>query len=201
MRNPVSRRAFLSLSAATAATTLAACSFGGGSAPFTYDLLAVDPGEALRRRTSRTILVTEPTAISTYDSQRIVVREPGGVLSYLPEAQLSDRLPVLLRTRLVQSFEDRGVTGIARSGDRVDIEIALATDIRAFELDTTQGPLAVVTLSARLVDEVARRVIATRAFTARAQAADLENANVIAALDIAMRDVINQILVWTTSTV
>jgi len=200
MRNPVSRRAFLSLSGAAAAVTLAGCSFGG-RAPFTYDLMPVDPGEALRRRTNRTILITEPTAIGVYDSQRIVVREAGGVLSYLPEAQLSDRLPLLLRTRLVQSFEDRGVNNIARSGDRVNIEIALATDVRAFELDTRLGPVAVVTISARLVDEVARRVIATRAFTAQAQAADLENANVVAALDIAMRNVINQILVWTTSTV
>src|SRR5690606_24412916 len=152
MRNPVSRRAFLSLSAATAAVTLAGCSFTGRP-PFTYDLMAVEAGEALRRRTNRTVLITEPTAIGVYDSQRIVVREPGGVLSYLPEAQLSDRLPLLLRTRLVQSFEERGVNNIARSGDRVNIEIALATDVRAFELDTRLGPVAVVTLSARLVDE------------------------------------------------
>lgn len=200
MSRTLSRRAFLLSSAAFAAAAVSGCSLVSAP-PITFDLMGVQPADRLSRRTNRTILILEPTAIDTYNSQRIVVRDQGIILAYLPEAQWSDTLPALLRTRMQQSFEDRGVPNIARSGDRVNVEIALATDIRAFELDTREGAQAVVTISARLVDEVARRVLATRVFTTRVPVASTDSGTVVASLDAAMRDVINQIMVWTTTTV
>jgi cholesterol transport system auxiliary component len=187
------RRTFLTLSAAGLTTVLAACM--GARPPITYDLQPTRRTGPVQRRTSRTIVVTEPQVIQTYDTERVVVRDGGGVLSYLPEAQWSDRLPRLIQTRLLQSFEDSQFPNIGRPTDQLQAEVALAMDVRAFELDVSTGN-AVVTMSARMIDDVNRRIISNRSFTGSVPLTSLNAAPAIAALDGALAQVIDQMMVW-----
>ena len=53
----------------------------------------------------------EAIILRTYklgEADRIIVREPGGSLSFLGGGQWADRLPRLIQARLLQSLENTG---------------------------------------------------------------------------------------------
>ncbi|SDG64055.1 ABC-type transport auxiliary lipoprotein family protein [Pelagibacterium luteolum] len=193
------RRTFLSFSAIGLTSALAGCVSLGASAPVTYDLTPGAP-QSVARRSTRMVVVREPSTIATYDSQRIVVRQPGGILSYLQDSQWSDRLPLLVQTRMLQAFRDAGVTNIGKPTDPVALDIILSTDIRAFELDTTDGTaLARVALAIQLVDDRSRRVMASEEFSADVGSTSLNQVVVVGALNTALDNVLRQVVAWTAA--
>ncbi|WP_127142753.1 ABC-type transport auxiliary lipoprotein family protein [Pelagibacterium montanilacus] len=192
----LTRRRLLTLAAGSGVALLAGCALPGMT-PVTYDLAAT-PTSGSGRRLGRTVLITEPEAIQTYDTQRIVVREPGGVLSYLGQSQWSDVLPRLVQTRLLQSFQDRGITNVGRVSDRIEPDLLLTTDIRAFEIDASTAPAtAAVSITVRLVDDWNRRVLATETFSANVALAEITPALAIPALNAALAEVTDGIIGWT----
>lgn len=196
-KGDVSRRAFLVSGAAFISLPLAGCSVTG-TPPETFDLASASAAP-VRRRSSRTVVITEPEAVMTYDTERVVVREPGGVLSYLPEAQWSDRLPVLIQTRMLQTFENAAFPNIGRPDDQLSVDVTLATEIRAFEIDVSTGAVATVTLSAKLVNERRGSIAANSVFTATVPALSASGRGAITSLNNALQDVSLQILRWTAA--
>ncbi|WP_421950641.1 ABC-type transport auxiliary lipoprotein family protein [Pelagibacterium sp.] len=197
MSAKIGRRAFLSMSAIGLTSALSGCLGLGAVAPVTYDLTPGAPAP-VAARSNRTIVVREPSTISTYDTQRIVVRQPGGVLSYLSDSQWSDTLPMLVQTRMLQSFRDAGVTNIGRPTDPIALDVILSTDIRAFELDTTAGgAMARVALAVQLVSDRSRTVVASQTFSADVPSSSLDQVNVVAALNSALDAILRQIVQWT----
>ncbi|WP_375450392.1 ABC-type transport auxiliary lipoprotein family protein [uncultured Devosia sp.] len=191
------RRFFMLGGASVLTLGLAGCF--GARAPLTFDLGSVAQA-GLRRRSSRVVVITLPKAVQTYDSQRVVVREAGNVLSYLPDAQWSDTLPRLVQTRLLQTFEASNFPNIGRPDDQLSVDVTLATELRAFEVDVGAGNLATVTINAKLVDERRGAIFASDSFTATRPAAVDPTGAAINALDLALQDVMSQILVWTART-
>jgi cholesterol transport system auxiliary component len=189
-----SRRFFLAAGASALALGLGGCFTS--TPPLTYDLGTTAQGP-LRRRSSRVVVITEPKAVATYDSQRVVVREPGNILSYLPDAQWADTLPRLVQTRLLQTFEASNFPNIGRPDDQLAVDVTLATELRAFEIDIAGGTLATVTINAKLVDESRRQIFASESFSATKQASVDPTTAAIVALDAALQDVMSQILQWT----
>lgn len=190
------RRAFMGAAATGLAGVLAGCF--GPTPLVTYDLTLAAHGP-VRRRSNRLVVVTEPDAVQTYATDRMVVRQPGGILSYLPDAQWSDSLTNLIQTRMVQAFEDSDVPNVGRPSDQLAFEVVLATDVRAFDIDVTAGQQATVTLAARLIDDIDRSVIANRTFTASAPVAELDGVNAAKAFDVALNEVVRQIIAWTAA--
>lgn len=192
------RRAFVGIAAGGLTSLLAGCF---GPRPLvTYDLTLAGLAP-VRQRAGRMVVVTEPDAVQTYVTDRMVVRQPGDILSYLPDAQWSDSLPSLIQTRVVQAFGDSGVINVGRPSDQLAFEVVLATDIRAFDIDLTAGQQAVVTLAARLIDDIDRRVIAYRTFTTSAPVAELEGFYAAQAFDVALNKVLREIIAWTAANV
>ena len=190
----LSRRVFMASGASALALTLAGCFTA--TPPLTYDLVSAPQG-AVRRRSSRVVVITEPKTVSTYDTQRVVVREPGNVLSYLPEAQWSDTLPRLVQTRLLQTFEASQFRNVGRPDDQLQVDVTLATEITAFEIDIAKGNAASIAINAKLVDEKRGMIFANKVFSATQPAAINPTTAAISGLDAALQDVMGQILVWT----
>lgn len=191
------RRSFMAFGASALALGLAGCFTP--TPPLTYDLSSYN-GSALSRRSSRVVVITLPKTVQTYDSQRVVVREAGNILSYLPQAQWSDTLPSLVQTRLLQTFEASNFPNIGRPDDQLSVDVTLATEIRSFEIDVGQGNLATVTINAKLVDERRGAIFASKVFTATQPATLDPTVAAISALDAALKDVMAQILTWTART-
>ena len=175
---------------------LAACS--GGSPSATFDLSALPAGAPLRA-SPRQLVVAEPVATQALNSDRIVVRPTQSEIANLAGAQWADRLPRLVQTRLIQSFENtRAVRLVGRPGDRLAADRTLETEIRAFELNV-QGSEAVVEINAKLLDDRSGRLIVVQVFSARVPASGSSGAAASAALDAALSQVMRAIAIWTAA--
>jgi cholesterol transport system auxiliary component len=180
--------------AVAAVLVAAACA---SAPPETFDLSAASPPPAHPLRAQ--IAIREPVASLDLDSQRILVRTGPDTVAYLAGAQWSDRLPALVQTRLVQTFQNaRLLRSVARSGSGVAADYSLELDIRAFELDVGAAQ-ANVDIAAKIVGAVSGRVVAAQIFKAHVPAAGTGGRETTTALDLALSKVMAQIVAFTTS--
>lgn len=187
MRSSPARAALLA-----AFVAVAGCS---GPAPLTYDLSA--PRERPARPIGLQIVVTQPTANSPLDSERIVVRSPTMGLTVMPGAQWSDQLPDLLQSRIIQAFENaRLLKAVGRPSDRLVSDYNLNTEIRRFEIDAARGQ-AVVELAVKFVGDRSGRITSARVFEGRAPSNASSGAEAAAALDAALAIVLRDLVGWT----
>ena len=185
----------------SAALALALPLAGCGSAPSaTFDLSAATSARPVRALGAQ-VVVTEPVATAPVDTDRIVVRPTPDTIATLSGAQWTERLPRLIQTRLLQSFENaRLLRFVSRPDGRVVAQFSLNTEIRRFDLDLSRGE-AVVEISAKLVEEGAGHIAAAKIFSARAPGGADDGAPSTAALDAALREVMGQIVSWTAGRV
>ena len=167
----------------------------GGAVPTTFDLSAPsDFGRPVRSGAS--LVVNEPTTVQALDSDRIIVRDSSGALSFLGGGQWADRVPKLVQIRLVQTFENGGGLGsVSRPGERIVPDLQLSTDIRSFNIDAATGQ-AVVEITARVVGDRTGRVQRARLFSARVPASAVDGAGAAQALDRALSQVMIEIVRW-----
>jgi cholesterol transport system auxiliary component len=173
---------------------LTACS---GSAPETFDLSSVSVAPVHKLRAQ--VAVREPLTSLDLDSQRILVRTSPETVAYLSGAQWSDRLPTLIQTRLVQSFQNAHLMeSVGRSGAGFAANYSLELDIRAFELDSKSAQ-ANVDIAAKIVDDRGGRIVAAHIFKMQAPAAGTSGAEASAALNVALSNVLTQIVAFTVA--
>ncbi|GJD94019.1 ABC-type transport auxiliary lipoprotein family protein [Methylobacterium iners] len=181
-------------------TILLAAALGGcgGAVPLTFDLGAL-PATGRGAASARAIVVAEPVGIQPFEADRIIVREPGGGLSFLGGGQWADRLPRLIQTRIIQSLENSGrLRSVSRPGDKIVSEYQLISEIRAFDIAAGSGE-AVVDLSAKLIAEGSGKVVAAKIFQARVPVAKVEAGAAAVALDAALAVVLADVVRWVNS--
>ncbi len=170
----------------------------GGATPLTFDLMAL-PGQGRPAATARSIVVAEPVGLQPFEADRIIVREPGGGLSFLGGGQWSDRLPRLIQTRIIQSLENSGrLRSVSRPGDKIAAQYQLISEIRAFDIAAGSRE-AVVDLSVKLIADASGSVVAARVFQARVPVASVEPGAAAAGLDAATKIVLADIVRWVNS--
>ena len=197
-RAPVLRAAAAMLMAAV----VAGCALAGrgGPAPATFDLSSPEEFADLKGSTSAQILIQEPSALKALDSERIVVKPTAASVEYYAGAQWSDRLPKLLQTRIAQAFENsRRVRAVGRPGEGLLIDYQIVTDIRAFQIEAAGADEAVVTISAKILNERNGRVVAARLFSARVPVSVSSADAAVAGLDAAFDGVLAELVSWTLS--
>lgn len=195
-QRPVSSRQ--STPRAIALTSVIALALGAcaGSPLLTYDLSA--PTERPARAMGLQIVVTQPSAVSPLDSDRIVVRSPTMGLTVLPGSQWSDELPDLLQSRIIQAFENaRLLKAVGRPSDRLASDYNLNSEIRRFEIDAARGE-AVVEIVVKFVGDRTGRIAAARVFEGRAPASASNGAEASAALNVALAQVLRDLVMWTS---
>lgn len=172
---------------------LAAC--GGGASSPSFDLSAAPaPGE---RPLRASLIVRQPLSPLAFDSRRIVVRSGPNALAYLPDAQWSDRLPVLVQSRLAETFQN---AHLFRSVERADkpADYGLELEIRHFEI-AVPADQAVVEIAATIVSGRDGRIIAAQSFNHAEPAGGVTGAQAAAALDKALSAVMAQIVTFTAA--
>jgi cholesterol transport system auxiliary component len=190
-------KAFGALAAASLA--LAGCTslLAGGSPPATYDLSA--PSNLPRSSGGRgNLVVAEPAAIAVINSQNIIVKPSRAEVTYLPNAQWSDRLPKLLQAKIIEAYENSNrLRTVGRPGDRLTVDQQLVSEIRAFEIDAASGQ-AVVEITAKIVNDKTGQIVAGEVFAARRPVnGKLDGAAAARALDAALGDVLRSLVSWS----
>lgn len=180
------------------AASLGACA---SSSPVdTFDLTAVTFSRPVRAPRGQ-VVVTEPLTLAPADSDRIVIRPTPETVATIKGAQWVERLPRLVQTRLIQSFENGHVLrAVTRPDSRINAQYELNTEIRRFEIDLTRGE-AVVEFSVKLISQTNGRIAAAQIFTATAPAPSDTGAAASHALDEALGEVLRRIVGWTSAQV
>ena len=165
-------------------------------APETYDLTA--PSSFGQIGSSRAqLLIANPSSVAVLDTERIVLRPDPVVVTYLKGAQWTDKLPRLVQIRIVEAFENTGrIRAVGRPGEGLLIDYQLVLDIRRFEADTATG-LAVVEISAKLLNDRNGRVVATQLVGGQASLAGSGKDEIVLALDAASQAAMERIVTWT----
>jgi cholesterol transport system auxiliary component len=170
---------------------------GSSPPPDTYGLSAA-PAVSGKNARNRQILIDEPTALKALDSERIVIRPTPSAIEYLAQSQWSDRLPKIVQDKLVQAFENSGrVGGVGRPGEGLAIDFKIITAIRAFEIKADAGELAVVEISAKVLNDRNGVIAATNVFRATSPVTGSGNAAYVQSLDRAFEIVVAEIVGWT----
>jgi cholesterol transport system auxiliary component len=174
---------------------------GSTAAPATFNLLPAQVASVPPSRLGGQVMVAAPSAIRALDTERILVSSPGGRISYFSDAAWSDRLPRLVHSRLVEALQDSGAfRAVLTTQDRVDGDFAIATEIRAFQLDVDNGnTAATVKIFAKILDERRGKVLATREFSARVPAGKDDAAASVAALQDGFSRVAGELVRWAAS--
>jgi cholesterol transport system auxiliary component len=158
-----------------------------------YDLTApqsIGPTSGTRLQ----ILVPEPSALKSLDTERIAARPTDIEYAYLPDAVWSDRLPRLLQTRLMETLQNTGrVRAVGVPGQGLLIDYQIVMDVRAFEIS---GNDAVASFSVKLMNDRNGRVRGTRIVTARMPVAGETNPDYVDALNGAMDKAFGEIAGW-----
>src|SRR6478609_980300 len=189
---PATKARCLTAFVLVASALLAGC---GGSTPTTFDLSA--PSGFGRVGGSRAVMVVaEPTAVQALDSDRVIVKDSSGALSFVGGAQWADRVPALVQARLIQTFENASRVGsVSAPGQRIQPDVQLNTDIRSFNIDAASGT-AVVAITAKIVGDRTGQIQRARLFSARVPAGAVDGAGATQALDRALSQVLVEIVRW-----
>jgi cholesterol transport system auxiliary component len=180
------------LAAAVLALGLAGCASVASSQSF--DLHAA---QAKAKPSRAKFVVEAPSIASPLDGDLIVVRGVDGSLSRVPAVRWADRLPVLVQSRTIQTFENAGLARqVIVSGDPGDYR--LRVEIRRFDIDAAQRA-AEVELTARLVSEASGQVVAAKVFTASEPVMEIAGAGPPQALDRALGVVLSQMVGWAAA--
>jgi len=188
---------------ATVLAGLAVAGCAGSSAPSAiYDLTAVASDVGGRTHRGVQILVPEPRALKALDGDSIAVRPTAQTISYYGKVQWADRLPKLLQARVVQSFEDSGrVRAAGFPGEGLLINYQLPIEIRHFQLESGGAPTAVIEVAVKLLNDATGTVVATRVFRAEVRAGGDTAGAAVTALDAALKQILDELVVWTVTAI
>ncbi len=186
-----------------AVLALAGCASLLGVAPpgHLYRLTAADAYPANLPRLRAQLLIDLPQAPAGIDTSRIALSRSPLSLDYFADSEWTDRVPALLQTALLASFENTGaITAVDRESTGLRPDFVLETQIRHFEAVYGQSaapPTAWVAMIARLVAMSRRRIVAQTAFERRVAAAANTIPNAVAAINSAADAVMREIVLWT----
>jgi cholesterol transport system auxiliary component len=170
----------------------------GGCASLTasqqFDLRAAS---ARARPSHATFAVPTPNAYDPLDGDQIVVRGADGSLSRVPGAEWAGRLPSLLRGRIVDTFENAGLTRQVVVAD-ASAQYALRVEVRRFDIDAASRT-AMVEMTARLIAENGGRTVAAKIFSASEPVAEIAGAAPAIALNGALANVLARMIPWAAS--
>ncbi len=177
---------------------LMGCALAAGSRPpTTYDLVATHSFAGTKKPAPWQLVIYEPTATSALDTSRLMVRPQADQVSYYKGIAWSDRLPRLVQTRMIETFQNSGAVKAVSSSTG---QYALATELRSFQIDVTSGRAAAeIDMFARLINVSTGRVVATKGFSARVPAASDAPGDAIAALNQAFTEVLQDTTAWVAT--
>src|ERR1700722_892364 len=163
--------------------------------PVPYELKAPTTFPPPTKPATAQLVIPEPTALVTLDTQKIIVDAGAG--DPLENAQWNDRLPKVLQERFIESFEkSRYVGAVARPLDAITPDFQLLIDIRKFEIEGTKAaPVAHVELAAKVIGK-AGRIVGSRSFEASVPTKDTTAAGASAALNEAFGKVATPLVIW-----
>lgn len=186
---------------------LAACALAGCSGilpkpappPALYRLTAASDFPSAASVSPLQLQIETPAAEAALDTTRIALSRSPTTLDYFADAAWTDRLPVVLAARLVDSFENAHRLVVLAGAAEAHSDAVLTVALRHFEAEygAAGPPRWRIELTASLVSVADGKVIATRTFAGAADAAQNDMPAIVVAADQAWRGVASDIVTWS----
>jgi cholesterol transport system auxiliary component len=179
------------------------CALIGGGTPAldTYELSAPSAPKA-RGKSSSQILIAEPGALKPLDGENIVIKPAPGSIEYLKGAQWADRLPLVVQSKLAESFQASGAfSGVGTPGEGLAIDYQVVAELRSFEIRVDSSSRAEVEIFVRILNDRNGVVRAAKLFKASAPVSGSGNDAYASALDAAFDSAGGEIVGWVDSLV
>ncbi len=183
--------------------SLAACSLpnlpGSGKPPELYDLTPKSTFSEDLPSVDWQLIIEVPTAPAGLDTNRIAVRETATKISYIKDVTWIDRVPSLVQTLLVESFENsERIVAVGRESVGLRADYVLKSDIREFQLERGGGKDRVhVRFNAKLVRMPERVIIGTITASHDVHISNSSISTVIGGFDDALGKVLKKVVEWT----
>lgn len=185
---------------AAAGVLLGACS--SAPPPATYDLMAPKVMTVTAPEPAKfQLVVNEPSAIRSLETDRIMVKPGPAQISYYKDAAWGDRLPRLMQARMIEAFQNAGlVSAVGSRGDRLDADIELSSEVRGFHIKVDGGRgEAVAQLYVKVIDGKDGRMIASRAFESSAPTSATDVNEMVVALNQSFDKVLRDVVPWVAA--
>lgn len=152
------------------------------------------------------LLIDLPFASQSLDTDRIALTRGRTRLDYYADSVWTDRLPILVQTLLVETFEADGrITQISRDLDSMTRGYVLRTDIRQFQAEYPSGPdglpeIAII-LELNLSAQPDGRQVGSRLISVQGRASQNKLDAIVMTFDSTTGDALRQIVAWTTQSI
>ena len=147
--------------------------------------------------------VEVPNAAANVNTGRIALAMSPTSSDYYSKTAWTDRAPVLVQTRIVDSFENsKRIVAVARESIGLRANYSLQTDLRNFEAMYFYGkpPIVKVRIVAKLVRMPDRQIIGEATFERCVRARADKVPKVVEAFDQALGSVMKRVVAWTLRT-
>lgn len=139
-----------------------------------------------------------PVASADLDTTRIALTRRPGVIEYFVKGAWADNAPILLQTKLIESFEASGsIVAVGRDAAGLRPDYVLQSELRDFQAEYDDGdvPTVHLRLAAKLVRMPDRRIVAATTIEQRVPSAGASLAEIVAAFDRAAGEAFEQVVV------
>lgn len=191
--------------AAVLALALGACGLklpGEGPPPRLFTLNPKTTFDPTLPKVTWQLTIETPTAPASLETVRIALRRNSLELQYYANAAWTDRVPAMVQTLLIESFENSGkIVSVGRESVGLRADYSLRTDIRHFEVETgPEGAAARVRLVAKLVKMPEREIIGDRICEYMGPAGKDSLETVVEAYNEVLGRCMRRIVEWTLRT-
>lgn len=156
------------------------------------------------RRSSRTLLVLEPTAPAAIAIDRILIRQDPLSVTYLPDERWADTVPKMLQSILIQSLASSGQIGFVGAqgaGPVPDAVLLTRIDDFAVNQQADQSFEVRVSFELTVLRDRDQRVLGTRRFATALPIADDQARTITRAFQQALEMLLPQALPWVLARV
>lgn len=165
----------------------------------TFNLRPLRVTESKERAPGVQLIVPEPSALMSLDSERIAIVSADGALSALPDGQWTDAVTRIVQASLIRGLEDsRAFGGVSRPIEDLASDFRLSIDVRKFQLGA--GKVAEIELGGKIIDNNGR-IIATQVFQSSAPVQGDDAAAAVAGFDRAMGKAGPEYVAWIAQTI
>lgn len=163
-----------------------------------YTLTAVRRFDQSLPKVDWQLVLGIPVASADLDTTRIALTRTPGVIEYFAKGAWADNAPILLQTKLIESFEaSGGIVAVGRDAAGLRPDYVLQSELRDFQAEYDGGDIPTVhlRLAAKLVRMPDRRIVASATIEQRVPSAGTSLAEIVAAFDRAAGEAFEQVVV------
>jgi cholesterol transport system auxiliary component len=173
---------------------------GAEEAPNFYTLSPKSTFSQSLPEVSGQLVIEVPVTSEALDTHQIALGHGALLVDYYAHARWTERVPNLVQTLLLESFENTGkIVSVAREGSDLRADFALKTEIREFQAEYREAnapPTVRVRVIAKLIKRPARAIVASQSFEGEARSAGTDLPSVVTAYDEALGKVLKHLVEW-----